>query len=242
MKIPTAIRALLTPRRLVALSVLSVYSIVLMTLEIVISQPFVRPYFSDIPDYPVQTRFTPFFAINTTISVGLFFATALIFGVCLATAKWSETAKHERAFFWSQVVIFAWLGLDDRLKVHEWIGTVLHFQDALLIGAIGAIEVVLLWRWGRLRERTPAAQGAIVVAALFAIGMTLVDGWFPAWVPPRLSLEDLSKTWSTIFLLFFALEIHEGQVAEIARVTRKGHGGASVAPRANPSDRRRVTG
>ena len=92
---------------------LALYSAALIVVELRTSQDFVRNYFTDI-EGPV-----PFFAVNTTISVFLLWSTALMFVVCLATIDGVSNETRIRWFFISQVVVFAYLGFDDRFIYEE---------------------------------------------------------------------------------------------------------------------------
>ena len=62
--------------RLLLFILLAVYSVVLIVIEWQTSQPYVRQFFTDIKGDVF------FYAINTTFSVFLLWATALLFGIC----------------------------------------------------------------------------------------------------------------------------------------------------------------
>ncbi|MBW1712141.1 MAG: hypothetical protein JRJ59_03235 [Deltaproteobacteria bacterium] len=174
------------------------YSASLIISELVVSQQFVRHFFTDIKG-PV-----PFYAINTTLSVFLLWSTGLIFAVCLAATEDRLQSKTERRFYLSQVLLFFALGFDDRFLIHEHLGGILHLNDALIIGAYGIAEIFLLFALGNLRQRTSQTRRYLLAAGLLFGAMVIIDGFFPREMVPRLSLEDLAKTWSTVFLFLFA--------------------------------------
>ena len=179
------------------LIMLSIYSAVLIMIEVWISQDFARNFFTDITG-PVR-----FYAINTTISVFLLWSTALIFAiiVCLEDSK---QKRDDRNFYLSQILIFAFLGFDDRFLVHEWLGVVLGFNDALILLSVGIMEVVLLLTLGNLRQQRKRTRYYIYLAAFFFILMIVIDGLLPREIVPRLSIEDLAKTWAAAFLFLFS--------------------------------------
>lgn len=191
---------------LTALILLAAYTASLLTVELCTSQAYVRHYFTDI------TGPVPFYAVNTTLSVFLQWGTALLFGVC---AAWTSSRRRRRSAHWfcvSQVLVFAYLGADDRFMIHETVGGWLGIGDHYVLAAVAALEVALLitlargvvprrgWRW---------LAGA---AALFAV-MMVFDAKVPHDMTLRLSLEDLAKTWSCLCFLLFAWETLQQRVA-----------------------------
>ena len=62
----------------IVIALLIAYSLALVGIEWCTSQDYVRNFVCDI-DGPV-----PFYAVNTTLSVFLLWATALLFAICLA--------------------------------------------------------------------------------------------------------------------------------------------------------------
>src|SRR5687767_3585699 len=99
--------------RTAAIGCLLIYSTVLIGVELATSQDFVRNYFTDISG-PV-----PFYAINTTLSVALLWATALLFVILIAYSESRPELAHERWFYFSQAAVFTLLGSDDRFLLHE---------------------------------------------------------------------------------------------------------------------------
>jgi hypothetical protein len=102
--------------RNVIFGLLVVYSAVLIGVELSTSQAFVRNFFTDI-EGPVH-----FYAVNTTLTVALLWGAALLFAVCVVCTEGLPDAAQPRWFYLSQVLMFAFLGFDDRFQFHEWAG------------------------------------------------------------------------------------------------------------------------
>ena len=189
-------------------ALLIIYSLLMFFLEIKTSQEYIRNYFTDIKG-PVL-----FFAVNTTVCVFLAWGTALIFSICLMLIS-SEGERKERFFLWSQVIIFIYLGCDDRFMFHEHFGVVFGVKDALILGAIGVVEVILLLGPGNFFRRPGRIRQPVYFAAIFFGAMIVIDGLFPARMTGRLALEDLCKLWAYVFLFYFAWEVCRGKVGKI---------------------------
>ena len=186
--------------RILLFLLIAVYSIALLVIEWQTSQDVVRQFVTDIEGD------VPFYAINTTLSVFLLWATALIFGVCLLCI---DKVKQQRdyLFYLSQVIMFAYLGFDDRFLIHETVGLWLGRNDAYLVLGLGLVEVGLLVWLGNLRQKPPAARYFLYAAAIFFAIMVVIDAKFPPQMVLRLSFEELTKLWAGICLTLFAWEI-----------------------------------
>jgi hypothetical protein len=88
------------------------YSLTLILVESFSSQDFVRNYYTDIGGH------FEFYAVNTTISCFLLSSTALIFVLCIPLTT-SNTSKRELKFIYSQILVFLYLAIDDRFKIHD---------------------------------------------------------------------------------------------------------------------------
>jgi hypothetical protein len=180
-----------------------------MVIEIQTSQDFVRHFFTDI-NGPV-----PFYAINTTLSVFLQWSTAMVFAICLYFVKDNPEGKRERHFFLSQIVMFTYLGLDDRFVLHERIEPHFGWDGGLLLLVIGAAQVAILMTIGQFGSMPASMKKKIVAAAgLFAVMLSL-DMVLPQEMLLRLSIEDLCKTWASFLLLAFAWEICTGKIQRL---------------------------
>lgn len=207
----------------VGVAALTVYSVTLIAVEVRISQDFARHFFTDITG-PVR-----FYAINTTLSVFLLWASAIIFAACFVCTHADGQHRKERAFYLSQVLVFGFLGFDDRFKIHEWLGQNIHewlggkagLYDALVLLGVGALEVVLLLTLGGLMsQQLKRNRRYVYLAAFFFAIMITIDALIPREMVPRLSLEDLSKTWATTFLFVFAWSIYYGKIDGLKREAR----------------------
>jgi len=186
-------------------AVLLIYSTLLVALEWSTSQATVRPYFADISG-PVH-----FYAVNTSLSVFLLGGTGLLFLVALSFAG-EESPPREKRFYFSQACFFAYLGVDDRFLVHEYIGKRLQIDDAFVLLTMGVIEFACLVLLARpyLKKRKTVVPFA-AASAFFGL-MVLFDGFIPRGMTLRLSGEDLFKTWGCFCFLLFAWSILEDAV------------------------------
>jgi len=180
---------------------LTIYCIVLISIEANSSQDFVRNFFTDIQGE------VPLYAVNTSLSVFLLLGTALIFALTLITLNVKENNLDKIKFYRSQVFLFGYLGLDDRFLIHEYIGHILGINDALIIGLLGVLEIALIVVWGDYRQWSITTRNYLLGAAFCSGLMMLIDGTFPSEMILRLSLEDLSKTWANTFIFLFSWSI-----------------------------------
>ncbi len=183
-------------------AVLFIYSALLVALEWSTSQGTVRPYFADISG-PVH-----FYAVNTSLSVFLLGATGLLFLVALSFTG-PESPPREKLFYFSQALVFVYLGTDDRFLLHEYIGKQLHFDDAFVLLGLGLTEAVCLVCLARpyLKKRKTFVP-LVVASGLFGL-MVFFDGFVPRNMTLRLSGEDLFKTWSCFCFLLFGWSVLE---------------------------------
>ncbi len=186
--------------RILLFLLLAVYSITLMVTEWQTSQPYVRQFFTDIEGDVF------FYAINTSLSVFLLWGTALLFGVCLLCI---DKVQQRQAywFYLSQVIMFTYLGFDERFLIHEHMGLWLGRNDAYLLLGLGLVEIGLLVWLGNLRQKPLAARYFLYTAAVFFAMMVVIDAKFPSQMVLRLSLEDLTKLWADVCLFLFAWKI-----------------------------------
>jgi len=215
---------IITKRTTVYFTILSAFSIWLILAEFYKSQDFVRLYVTDIlgPGPVDNQQHVPFYAVNTTITVCLQLGTALLFFLAERFSRTDDLPGRERYFLRSQVILFAFLGCDDRFLLHEALGLWLHVNDALILALWGAVELAALFLLGRIHKRSRRSRAFIYVAAtLFAV-MVVVDGLVPETVTGRLAFEDLLKTWACMFLFLFGmheltLKIEAGRAAAARR-------------------------
>ena len=192
------------------------YTLVLLGVEYRWGQDYVRNYFTDITG-PVR-----FWGVNTTLSNFVLWAIALLFFVCWLWARENKEDLKKQLFYGLQVLIFAYLGADERFMLHEWLGDLLNFNDAWFLLAVGAVELWALFFLGDVLNQTRRVKGYLFAAgALFGV-MVFFDVFVPHRMVLRLSIEDLAKLWSDVFLLLFAWEIFKQQVRRLVAA-----GGAS---------------
>lgn len=189
---------------------LTIYSTTLLYIEKHTSQDFVRNFITDIEGPPGNPVF--FYAINTSLSVFLLWSTALIFAVCLLCLKPPNT-QPEQGFYFSQIGLFIWLGFDDRFMVHEhlspWIG------EGYIMLSLALLEVYFLITLGQLSKQPKSAVVYLSMGAIFTGIMLGIDHFLPSQMVLRLSAEDLSKLWGTVFLFLFAWEILKSKIQQL---------------------------
>lgn len=180
--------------------IIVLYSLSLLWIEWQFSQSGVRLYVTDIKGD------TFFYAIHTTLNMTLLWATALLFVVSIQCID----KNREKLFFYfaiSQIILFTYLGFDDRFLIHELAGQILGVNDAYLLLLIGCAEVVILLILGELGQKPRKALIFLGLASVLFFIMIVIDAKFPARMPFRLSLEELTKFWASLFLCLFAWEI-----------------------------------
>ena len=183
-------------------AVLFIYSALLVAFEWSTSQASVRPYFADISG-PVH-----FYAVNTSLSVFLLGATGLLFLVALSFTG-PESPPREKLFYFSQALLFVYLGTDDRFLLHEYIGKQLHIDDVFVLLCIGLAEATCLVCLARpYLNKGKTLVPLVLAAGLFGL-MVIFDGFVPSDMTLRLSGEDLFKTWSCFCFLLFGWSVLE---------------------------------
>ena len=179
----------------VVLVILGVYTATLVGIEASTSHDYVRQFFTDIEGD------VPFYAINTTLSVSLQWAAALLFVVCASTLGEGRENRERWWFYATQAAILAYTGFDDQFLVHEKVSWRLGIggQDFWLLVPVASAEVILLATLGR-RILPPEAWRHLAAAGVLFAVMMVIDVVAPSRMVLRLSLEDLSKTWAAFFL------------------------------------------
>ncbi|WP_269526101.1 hypothetical protein [Coraliomargarita parva] len=175
---------------------LALYSTILLLTEYKFGQDTVRIFFGDLPG---AGRFHYF---NTSLCYLLFCGTGLLFLVA-ASFQPDDAGPRQGTFLFSQVIIFGYLGLDDRYVLHEQIGTAIGIDDVFVLLVLGGMELTLLLTAGRTFLRSKMTLACLGLAGGFFALMAFCDGALPLDMPMRLSMEDLSKTWSAFFLFLY---------------------------------------
>ncbi len=189
---------------------LAVYSVVLIILELQTSQEHIRNYFTDIQG-PVR-----FYAVNTTLSVMLLWATALIF--LIARHCDGQARRRERSWFYlSQAVLFFCLGIDDRFQFHEWAAFRLDIPDHYVLILVGLAEVGCLLYWRRVLFSNRTAVSNLVLGGALFLVMLGIDALAPEKQILRLSLEDLCKAWSAMFFCFYGWAFLQREIEQLRK-------------------------
>lgn len=204
--------------RLLGVAALVVYSVILVSVEVGVSQEYVRNFFTEIRG-PEGLSGPPryLYAMNTTVSVAFLWSTALIFAVCALCVTVDRRYGKDHLFYLSQVPVFAFLAFDDRFEFHEHFGARFGINEIFILGVLGVVEIILLLTLGGLLSQTTERKFYIGAAGSFFVAMILIDTFAPSEAIPRLSLEDLSKTWGGAFLFLFAWSICRDKIAALKR-------------------------
>lgn len=191
---------------------LILYSIALLTIEFLTSQDFVRNFFTDI-EGPV-----PFYAINTSLSSLLFILTGILFFISHQLIDKTSKNKKELWFYVTQILIFLYLGLDDRFMFHEKMNYYIGIDGDIVLGLLVLIESFVLVYLGNIPERNVNTKISLLLAGIFTFLMLLFDHLIPQKMVLRLSIEDLAKTWSCFFLLIFSWNILSNNIKQIKEI------------------------
>jgi hypothetical protein len=183
------------------------YTLIVAATEFFGSQRAARHFLTDVVSPCPEFGHLPLYASNTSFSVFLFWAGAVLFLVARSCLKPPERGGREEIFLVSQALIFFFLGFDDRFMMHEGLSDTIGFKDWLFFGILGALEGFCLLVPGRLFQRGGKALLNIVLAGGFFGLMMFADVILPHDMFMRLSIEDLAKLWSAVFLFKFAWDI-----------------------------------
>ncbi|MDP8222611.1 MAG: hypothetical protein P9L99_04570 [Candidatus Lernaella stagnicola] len=186
-----------------AFALITLYTALMIGAALALPAEKVRYFFTDI-NGPAHLSHWVFYGINTTLAVFLEWTTALLFAVRLFMLGDDDDTRRATRFFLGQIVLFAFLGADDRFLIHERLEELYGIDDFLTLGALGAVELLLLATWGREQWRPRPARNSLVAAGGFFAVMLLVDKFGPDASSLRLAIEDLCKLWSAFFLARFA--------------------------------------
>lgn len=151
------------------------------------------------------------YALNTSLCAGLLGGAALLLLFAASVAE----SSLDRRYFRLQAALFGYLAMDDRFLLHETLGRVLRIDDALIILALGVVQLVLLATLARLRTRSAAARACLWGAGASFGLMVAADFWdeqLAAW--PRLTIEDGAKAWGAALLLAYAWELGAQVIAQ----------------------------
>lgn len=186
---------------------LVLYSIVLSAVALFSSENVIRYFMTDLVSTCPNYSYLPFFGINTTFSVFLLWAAALLFLLAQRCLKRTGKDSAEELFLVSQFLMFLYLGCDDRLLIHERLSDTVGMKDALFFAGLGLLELFFLLRWGKLPARSLRQIADVLAAGFFFCVMVAADVLLPHNFQPRLAIEDLAKLWSAVFLFKFAWDV-----------------------------------
>jgi hypothetical protein len=188
-----------------AYGILLIYSAILINLNVRFGDEYVRAYFSDIvPNQKFGIGYQSLFGINTSLTMLFLTGSALLFALCICFGH-RENEDWKIVFFqWSQMGIYGYLAMDERLRFHEWGGLRFGIEDAFIILGIGLCEVFLLIALWGIFKRAWRFKSCLYASGAFFGMMVFVDATQKMGIPGRLAFEDLTKLWATVFLFVFS--------------------------------------
>ncbi|MGZ2412083.1 hypothetical protein ACUXST_001504 [Sphingomonas sp. F9_3S_D5_B_2] len=194
---------------LLPLAALILYSITMVYIEATTSQDHVRLYFTDI-GMPFKHGFFAAadgrfgYGINTSLSSLLLGCSGVL--MFLAAFADRQHVSRQASLFAIQGAIFIYLSFDDRLMLHERLGGILHTYSSLLLILVFVMNIgFYLWLFRPSFFNARMVYWFAAASVLFVV-MMIFDDVMPHYMPCRLSLEDLMKTWAGFSFLNFAWE------------------------------------
>lgn len=183
---------------------LGIYTLAVAAVEFFVSPHAARYFLSDIVSTGSGYSHLPLYAVNTSLSVFFLWAGAVLFLLAWRCLYSREHGGSEEIFLASQMIIFFYLGCDDRFLIHEGLSDTLGFKDWMFFGIMGSLEAVFLLFCGKIFCRGRKALMDIVLAGVLFCIMLTVDIILPYGGRMHLSIEDFAKLWSAFFLFKFA--------------------------------------
>lgn len=187
------------PKRILLISCFMLYALIMIITELLTSQQYIRHYVTDISG-PVF-----FFAINTTLSAFLLLGASLLF--LLNHSFRRKHTNNNNSFALSQVLIFGFLGLDDRFLFHEKTSDLINniIQIELIVyPGLFLLQAFLIFNLAKEYLASPKILINLCFAILFFSVMFVIDIIIPLHWPMRLATEDTAKVLGSFFLLLYA--------------------------------------
>jgi hypothetical protein len=207
--------------RRILLSALGVYTLLIAAVDFFVSSRAARYFLTDITSSSPDYGHLPLYAVNTSLSVFLLWAGAVLFLMAWRCLRQEEIGGREEAFLVSQMLIFFYLGCDDRFLVHEGLSDQLGFKEWIFFGVMGSLEAFFLLYFGKIFGRSRKVLIDVVLAGFFFSIMFMVDIVVPYNVRMHLSAEDLAKLWSAVFLFKFAWDTCSEKIEKMKGLQRE---------------------
>jgi hypothetical protein len=184
----------------IGLGLLVLYCAVLVGVELQQGPAVARTYLQDEPG-PVR-----FAHVNTTVSVGLLWATALLFAVCARVRSRGPARRggSERALLIFLSAFFVVLGIEERFRLCPLLAEALATREVnvlLALAGLGAAAFAVLgWRV----EHTARELGLLALGGTLGGFALFGDVFLHAGDFLRHSAEDLPKIWAEVLFLTYA--------------------------------------
>ena len=192
--------------RFLVFSLLIIYSITLIATEIFSTNDLAPSLFSPISKVDGSLISEHFYAVNTTLSVFLYWSVALVFVICMLFSEEEQGVTREQYFYLTQVLIFILMGMSYRFMLHKMIAAWFGFAPGCLILGLAIFEFFLVVNYN---NSYPAATiGApLYLAFAFWLLVAILETFGETKFTGHLSLANLSRTWSGILFFCFAWRV-----------------------------------
>jgi hypothetical protein len=108
------------------------------------------------------------------------------------------------AFYISQCLVFFYLALDDRFRIHERLGSLLSIGDHWILLLVGIAELACLALLGGRELLSGRPARFLALGAALSALMLVFDALVPHDMVLRLSIEDISKVWAGVSFFAFS--------------------------------------
>ncbi len=192
--------------------------IILVAVPIIYGREYPKSIASVFDDVVTLGRFSCFVGFLSDLGIVLWFAMSILFmhGYHRRIQSDSPPSFHEAGFYLLFGGLTFWLGLDDRLLIHEWLSENYQVPEALLVLVYGVIVLIGGWRY-RAYLAAPGAVAWLWVAFPCFVASVAIDlGFFDPSLANLLGasmheVAEESLKWigiCSLFLYVFVLMTH----------------------------------
>ncbi len=169
----------------------------------------------------VYSRINPdisFYAINSTICYFLLWTSSLILLLCV---YYNSLSGNEKAFYWTQIIIFFLLGISERFIGYAKASELFSIHPIFLVCSALALEgflLMVLLPENFLYDAKICLHRAFFMV-LFMVILDIIDATAKNYIPVSPLFSHLCKTWMCIYLFLFSWNVLEAKM----QVPRNGH-------------------
>lgn len=198
------------------LVLVSAYCLTLLLTEYFTSTEYAQNFFTEI-EGPVM-----FYGLNTTFTSFFLLATSLIFVLALVMERHQDYTPEYTKFFFSQFLIFLYIGLTDRFCFHQIFAFETPFVEALTYSIIFGVFLLTYLTWGLNFLKHPKISTNLFLSLLFFLFTAILDSLHLKQIPLATSLTGITKALSCIFIFLFAWDIVLLQIQQLKAKNTKG--------------------